>query len=93
MRNPPLSSLAIRPLRDWPGVFVGDEVIAVAILDRLLDHSHVVNLREKSWRLKEMEEALQFTQKIEKEGNKGVNKAVFSSRQRFHLEARGCKIG
>jgi len=88
MKKAPLSSLAIKHLRDWRGVFAHDEVIAVAILGRLLDHSHVVSLREKSWRLKEMEEAIQFTRELEKEGNKGVNRAVFSSRQDFGHLAR-----
>lgn len=76
-----------KAFRDWPGVFAGDEVIAVAILDRLLHHSHVVNIKGRSWRLKEMEEAIQFTRELEKEGDKGINRAVFSSRQDFdHLK-------
>jgi len=33
---------------------------------RLLHHSHVINVRGKSWRLKEMEETLQFTTGLEK---------------------------
>jgi len=84
-----------KAFEDWRGVFAHDEVIAVAILDRLLDHSHVVNIKGRSWRLKEMEEAVQFTERLEKEGHKGVNKAVFSSRQEFFViyKDRGCKIG
>ncbi|HEY8342883.1 MAG TPA: ATP-binding protein, partial [Calditerricola sp.] len=37
---------------DWGEVF-GDPVIATAILDRLLHHSHVINIRGESYRLRE----------------------------------------
>jgi DNA replication protein DnaC len=42
---------------DWPKMLAGDEVIATAILDRLLHHCHVVRFEGPSWRLKELEEA------------------------------------
>ena len=32
---------------------MGDEVIAAAILDRLLHHSHVISIRGQSYRLRE----------------------------------------
>ncbi len=32
---------------------MGDTVIATAILDRLLHHSHVINIRGESYRLKD----------------------------------------
>jgi len=32
---------------------MGDPVLATAVLDRLLHHSHVVNIRGNSYRLKE----------------------------------------
>jgi len=38
--------------KDWGEIF-GDKVIASAILDRLLHHSHVVNIRGSSYRLKD----------------------------------------
>jgi DNA replication protein DnaC len=41
---------------EWGEVF-GDPVIATAILDRLLHHSHVVNIRGESYRLKEKRRA------------------------------------
>lgn len=41
---------------EWGEVF-GDPVIATAILDRLLHHSHVVNIRGDSYRLKEKRRA------------------------------------
>jgi len=31
-------------VRDWPEIFAGDEVLATAILDRLLRHVHVVHI-------------------------------------------------
>lgn len=56
-----------KAFRDWPGVFAGDEVMVTAILDRLLHHSHVINIQGRSWRLKEMEEAIQFTRQEERQ--------------------------
>ncbi|MFL9823975.1 IS21-like element helper ATPase IstB [Rhodoplanes sp. SY1] len=41
-----------RPVGEWGTVF-GDPVVATAILDRLLHHSHVVTIRGDSWRLRE----------------------------------------
>ena len=36
---------------EW-GELLGDSVIAAAILDRLLHHSHVLNIKGKSYRLR-----------------------------------------
>lgn len=41
---------------EW-GEVLGDAVIATAILDRLLHHSHVVNIRGESYRLREKRHA------------------------------------
>lgn len=41
-----------RPVEEWDDVF-GDQVVAAAILDRLLHHSHVVTIRGDSYRLRE----------------------------------------
>ena len=41
-----------RPVSEWGAVF-GDPVVATAILDRLLHHSHVMTIRGESYRLKE----------------------------------------
>ena len=40
----------------WGEVF-GDRIIATAILDRLLHHSHVLNIRGESYRLREKKQA------------------------------------
>ena len=41
-----------RSIGEWGEIF-GDAVVATAILDRLLHHSHVVTIRGESYRLKE----------------------------------------
>lgn len=42
-------------IRDWPEVLAGDEVLATAILDRLLHRCHVLNISGRSYRLRELE--------------------------------------
>ena len=39
------------------GELLGDSVIATAILDRLLHHSHVINIRGESYRLRDKRQA------------------------------------
>ena len=39
----------------WPEMLAGDEVLATAILDRLLHHCHVVQIDGRSFRLRELE--------------------------------------
>ena len=45
---------------EW-GDLLGDTVIATAVLDRLLHHSHVLNIRGESYRLKDKRQAGLFT--------------------------------
>ena len=40
-----------RPVIEWGRIF-GDDVVATAILDRLLHHSHVITIRGESFRLR-----------------------------------------
>jgi len=40
----------------WSGIFANDKVVITAILDRLLHHSHVINILGDSYRLKEKKE-------------------------------------
>lgn len=40
----------------WGGIFANDKVVTTAILDRLLHHSHVINILGDSYRLKEKKE-------------------------------------
>jgi DNA replication protein DnaC len=42
---------------EWPSVPAGDEVLATAILDRLLHRCHVLNISGRSYRLRELERA------------------------------------
>ncbi len=51
--------------RDWGDIF-GDKVIASAILDRLLHHSHVMNIKGSSYRLKDKMENLTGYKQAEK---------------------------
>ena len=54
-------------------IFAGDPAIASAILDRLLHHSHIINIRGDSYRLNEKREAGLFDHSLPlKEG--GENK-------------------
>lgn len=40
----------------WSGIFANEKVVTTAILDRLLHHSHVINILGDSYRLKEKKE-------------------------------------
>jgi DNA replication protein DnaC len=44
-----------KSVKDWPGIFAGDEALATAILDRLLHKSIVLNIRGRSYRLQNLE--------------------------------------
>src|SRR5262245_55672909 len=46
---------------EWPAVLAGDEVLATAILDRLLHRCHVLNISGRSYRLRELERAAATT--------------------------------
>ena len=45
----------------WGEVFGGDQAVASAILDRLLHHAAVFNIRGASYRLKDRQQALGFS--------------------------------
>ncbi len=45
-----------KSVKDWPGIFGGDEALVSAILDRLLHEAVVLNIRGRSYRLQNMEE-------------------------------------
>ena len=49
-----------KSVRDWTELLAGDEVLTTAILDRLLHHSHVLNIKGRSYRLRDLEEALKL---------------------------------
>ena len=41
----------------WSSIFANDKVVTTAILDRLLHHSHIINILGDSYRLKEKKES------------------------------------
>ena len=47
-----------KSIRDWTEMLAGDEVLAAAILDRLLYRSNVINIKGRSYRLRDLEAAL-----------------------------------
>ncbi len=51
-------------VNEWGEIFAGDPVIASTLLDRLLHHSHVINIRGESYRLKEKREAGLFSHSL-----------------------------
>jgi DNA replication protein DnaC len=46
-----------KSIRDWTELLAGDEVLATAILDRLLHRAHVLNIKGRSYRLRDLEDA------------------------------------
>jgi DNA replication protein DnaC len=42
-------------VKDWPEVLAGDEVMTTALLDRLLHRCHVLNIKGRSYRPKDLE--------------------------------------
>ena len=47
-----------KSVKDWPLIFAGDEPMTAAILDRLLHHSVVFNIKGRSYRLQDLEKLL-----------------------------------
>jgi hypothetical protein len=45
-------------VKDWLGIFAGDEALAAAILDRLLHRSVVLNIQGRSYCLQDLEKLL-----------------------------------
>ncbi len=47
-----------KSIREWPDMLAGDEVLATALLDRLLHHCNVVNIDGRSFRLRNIEQRI-----------------------------------
>jgi DNA replication protein DnaC len=47
-----------KSIREWPDMLAGDEVLATALLDRLLHHCQVVSIDGRSYRLRHMAQSL-----------------------------------
>ena len=50
-----------KSVRDWTELLAGDEALAAAILDRLLHKAHVLNIKGRSYRLRDLEATLGTT--------------------------------
>lgn len=44
-----------KSVKDWPEILAGDEAMATALLDRLLHHCHALNIKGRSYRLRDLE--------------------------------------
>ena len=44
-----------KAIRDWTELLAGDEALTAAILDRLLHKAHVLNIKGRSYRLRDLE--------------------------------------
>ena len=47
-----------KSVKDWPEILAGDDVMATALLDRLLHRCHVLSIKGRSWRLRDLEARL-----------------------------------
>lgn len=47
-----------KSVRDWTEILAGDEALTTAILDRLLHKAHVLNIKGRSYRLRDLESML-----------------------------------
>ncbi|MEW5980638.1 MAG: IS21-like element helper ATPase IstB [Acidobacteriota bacterium] len=47
-----------KSVKEWPEMFAGDEILTTALLDRLLHNSQVLNIKGRSYRLKDLEKSL-----------------------------------
>jgi DNA replication protein DnaC len=47
-----------KAIKDWPEILAGDEAMATALLDRLLHRCHVLNIKGRSYRLRDLEKLL-----------------------------------
>jgi hypothetical protein len=49
---------ATKHVRDWPGIFAGDEILTTPILDRLLHRIHVIHIYGRRYRLRDLDALL-----------------------------------
>ena len=47
-----------KSVRDWSELLAGDEVLTAAIFDRLLHNAHVINIKGRRYRLRDLEQTL-----------------------------------
>lgn len=49
---------ANKTVEDWPEISAANKAMAAALLDRLLHHCHVLKIRGRSYRLRDLERML-----------------------------------
>ena len=54
-------------IRDWPEVLAGDEVLTTVVLDRLLHKCHVLDIKGRSYRLRDLERMVRGTGKMKRD--------------------------
>lgn len=47
-----------KAVKDWPEILAGDEAMATALLDRLLHRCHVLSVKGRSYRRRDLERRL-----------------------------------
>ncbi len=47
-----------KAVKDWLEVLAGDEIMTTALLDRLLHKCHVLNIKGRSYRLRDLDRIL-----------------------------------
>ena len=52
------------PFTQWAGAFADDQTMTAAMLDRLLNHAHIVQISGESYRLKDKRKAGQATKRV-----------------------------
>ena len=65
---------------EW-GHVLGDEVMAAALIDRLLHHCHIVNIRGNSYRMREHQHWLRTASDEQREGSRYVTAGSAASRR------------
>jgi hypothetical protein len=83
-------------VREWTELLGGDEVLATAVLDRLLHRANVLNIKGQSYRLRDLEQTLGRQKGLKNHPTKLVKVDVALTRKsgcRLTLEIRGWGMG
>ena len=78
-QRPPHASTVLtsnKGFEEW-GAVLGDEVMAAALIDRLLHHCHIVNIRGNSCRMRQHQELRRSMQR-QSDADRGANPAATS---------------
>ena len=81
-------------ITSWPELLAGDEVLASAILDRLLHSAHVLNIQGRSYRLRDLEEQLGRAASLEADSNERTldgSSGKDNTKQNSYAKSKGAK--